>query len=416
MAGYFVNRASTAVHDPLLARALVLENEGVRIAIVTCDLTNMPRGIVLATRQRISDEMSIPASHVMITATHAHTAPVVLSGWSRYALEGDMKQTAEAYAAELPGRIAASVKEALARLRPARMLSTTGQESTLAFQRRFHMKDGSVGWNPGKLNPNIVRPAGPIDPAVALVYLEGEDGQAIAVYVNYAIHLDTVGNTEISADLVYSLSESMKIARGRQTVTLFSMGCSGNINHVNTSSPHRQSGHGEAARIGITLAAAVLKSIPDLTPVDNPKLSAAHAIVMLDAVEPTAAERDEAHAARPQSGGTLVLAKAARTLEIEASLGKPFEAEVQVLGAGPDLAWIGLPGEIFVELGLDLKARAGIRWPIVSTQTNGALGYVPHRSAYPQGNYEVVSARVVAGSGEKLVETAVKLIQEGNRR
>lgn len=411
MAGYFVNREATAIHDPLLARALVFENEGVRIAIITCDLTNMPAGIATVVRRLVERQAGIPASHVMVSATHAHTAPVILSGWTRYVLDGEMKRIADEYAAALPARIVKSVTEAVARLRPARVSASIGEAPALAFHRRFHMKDGSVGWNPGKLNPNIVRAAGPIDPAIPLVYVEGEDGQAIAAYVNYAIHLDTVGGTEFSSDLVYSLGEALKVARGREIVTLFSMGCAGNINHVNTAVARRQSGHGEAARIGTTLAAAVLQAIEALSPIQDVRLHAKAETLLLEAVMGTAAEAAEAHALKPQTGATQQLAKAARILEIEARANRAFEAEVQVLRIGADLVWVGLPGEIFVELGLDLKSRSRARWTVPATQANAAIGYIPHLAAYPQGSYEVVSARVKAGSGEKLVNKALELIE-----
>jgi len=84
---------------------------------------------------------------------------------------------------------------------------------------------------------------------------------------------------------------------------------------------------------------------------------------------------------------------------------------VQVLRIGADLVWVGLPGEIFVELGLDLKSRSRARWTVPATQANAAIGYIPHLAAYPQGSYEVVSARVKAGSGEKLVNKALELIE-----
>ena len=57
-----------------------------------------------------------------------------------------------------------------------------------------------------------------------------------------------------------------------------------------------------------------------------------------------------------------------------------------------------------------------MRWTIVATQSNGALGYVPDRRAYAQGAYEVLSARVVEGSGEKLVEKALEMILEGEKQ
>jgi neutral ceramidase len=410
MAGYFSNRAATATHDPLLARALVFEHNGTRIALVTCDLTNMPEGIATEARRLVSHSTGIPASHVMISATHAHSAPVLLSGWTRYVLEGQMKQIADAYAAALPGRIAASVQLAVAKLRPARIFAGSGEEKTLAFHRRYLMKDGTVAWNPGKRNPNIVAPAGPIDPAVPLVYVEGEDGLGIALYVNYAMHLDTVGGTEFSADLVYALTEAMRVARGSAMVTLFSMGCAGNINHVDTSSSRKQGGHREAARIGTTLAAAALKAMDELVEVKDYHLGANSQITQLAAIVPTKSDLEEAHAAKPQSGNTQLLARASRTLEIESRNGRPFTAEVQALQLSSDLVWVGLPGEIFVELGLDLKARATSRWTIIATQTNAALGYIPHSAAYPQGNYEVVSSRVQSGSGEALVAAALKAI------
>jgi hypothetical protein len=48
---------------------------------------------------------------------------------------------------------------------------------------------------------------------------------------------------------------------------------------------------------------------------------------------------------------------------------------------------------------------------VIAELANGSIGYVPTRLAYPQGNYEVISARCAAGSGEKLVDAAVKQLR-----
>ena len=82
------------------------------------------------------------------------------------------------------------------------------------------------------------------------------------------------------------------------------------------------------------------------------------------------------------------------------------------------MAWVALPGEIFVQLGLDLKLDSPFRYTMVAELANGSIGYVPNVRAYPQGNYEVVSARCAVGSGEKLVGAAIgmlKRIHSGNR-
>jgi neutral ceramidase len=79
---------------------------------------------------------------------------------------------------------------------------------------------------------------------------------------------------------------------------------------------------------------------------------------------------------------------------------------------GDRIAWVSLPGEIFVELGLAIKQDSPFPHTIIAELANGAIGYIPSRRAYAQGNYEVVSARCDEGSGEMLVDAAVKLLKE----
>jgi hypothetical protein len=85
---------------------------------------------------------------------------------------------------------------------------------------------------------------------------------------------------------------------------------------------------------------------------------------------------------------------------------------VQVIAFSDDLAIVSLPGEIFVELGLALKKASPFKHTFIAELANGSIGYIPNRSAYAEGNYEVVSARCVAGSGEILVDEAVRLLKE----
>ena len=73
---------------------------------------------------------------------------------------------------------------------------------------------------------------------------------------------------------------------------------------------------------------------------------------------------------------------------------------------------MSLPGEIFVELGLEIKKKSPFRHTITAELANGAIGYSPNAEAYEQGNYEPVSARCAKGSGEALVKSALKLLKE----
>jgi hypothetical protein len=78
---------------------------------------------------------------------------------------------------------------------------------------------------------------------------------------------------------------------------------------------------------------------------------------------------------------------------------------------GDELAWVSLPGEIFVELGLQIKQGSPFRQTMIAELANGSIGYIPNRIAYPQGNYEVLSARCGEGSGELLVDAALRLLR-----
>src|SRR5690606_26492315 len=104
------------------------------------------------------------------------------------------------YIEKLPVLIAQSIIQVNAALKPATLSFGRGHEGSISFNRRFFMKDGTVGWNPGVHNPKIIEPAGPIDPDVDVLYAESNDGQPISTFVNFALHLDEVGGSDVSAD------------------------------------------------------------------------------------------------------------------------------------------------------------------------------------------------------------------------
>ena len=108
----------------------------------------------------------------------------------------------------------------------------------------------------------------------------------------------------------------------------------------------------------------------------------------------------------------MKLVRAYRAIDVAGRKGQPHRVEVQVIAIGKNLAWVGLPGEVFVELGLAIKKRSPFPQTFVVELANENIGYIPDRRSYAEGNYEPESARCAAGSGEKLVETAVDLLAE----
>ncbi|MCP5112192.1 MAG: hypothetical protein GY953_15290, partial [bacterium] len=154
-----------------------------------------------------------------------------------------------------------------------------------------------------------------------------------------------------------------------------------------------------------------------LQPVEPSRVGALAEVVKLPAREHTPEELTKAKEVAPKFGERnaapfLDLVKAFRVLEVAGRDSRPLDAEVQVISIGNDLAWVGLPGEIFVEIGLDIKKRSPFPRTIVIELANGSVGYVPDRRAYPQGAYEAVSARCGPGSGEMLADAAVRMLEK----
>jgi hypothetical protein len=341
---------------------------------------------------------------------------VVTRDSARDRLDGGDSDLGRRYTEMLPELIAKGVSEANSKLAPARAAAAVGKEDGLSFNRRFFMKDNTVSWNPRKLDPDVVKPAGPIDPDVGVLYFEAARAKPVATYVNFAMHPDTVGGEAVSADYPGVLGRLLAEYKGAGMVTLFANGCCGNLNHRAVGWADAQKGPHEARRIGTVLAGAVCRSYPALRPVPGGGLRARSEVVKLPPAPVTKEDvtRAQEVVKRVNDPKTTFLekVKAYQVLDVAARDGKPLEVEVQVIALGDQVAWVSLPGEIFVELGLAVKKASPFPFTLIAELANGSIGYVPDRPAYAQGNYEVVSARCAEGSGELLVEAAVRLLKQ----
>jgi hypothetical protein len=416
LAGYYSIRGSKTVIDDIYAKTIVLEKDGTKVALVVCDLISLPRHSVNDARRLIEKQAGIPGANVMISATHTHTGPVIARESSIDELTGATTDLGKRYTEALPEKIARSVVEANKKLTTAKAAAGIGKEEGISFNRRFVMKDGSVSWNPAKQHPGILRPAGPIDPDVGVIYFEDARARPLATYVNFALHPDTVGGDGVSADYAGVISRLLGDYKGADMLTVFANGCCGNINHRDIAWADRQKGITEARRIGTVLAGNVLKTYTRMKPLADGPLQVKSAIVELDLPPIADADIEKANdvVMRVNNPKTAFLdkVKAFQTLDVAARKGKPLEVEVQIIALGNQAAWVSLPGEIFVELGLDIKKASPFAYTMIAELANGSIGYIPNLSAYAEGNYEVVSARCAKGSGEKLVEAATMLLKE----
>ena len=199
---------------------------------------------------------------------------------------------------------------------------------------------------------------------------------------------------------------------------MFTAGCCGDVNHIDVRWGEPQRGFANAARMGTILAAEVLRTWPRLSPSRRTPCASQHDVPLALPDDQRGRRREvprghradrRSRAPRPKF---LEMVHAFKVRDVAARQGRPLEVEVQVIALGDELAWVSLPGEIFIELGLAIKQDSPFRHTIVAELANGAIGYIPSRRAYAQGNYEVISARCAEGSGERLVDAALRLLKE----
>ncbi|HVG95946.1 MAG TPA: hypothetical protein VNK05_03535, partial [Chloroflexota bacterium] len=218
---------------------------------------------------------------------------------------------------------------------------------------------------------------------------------------------------------------------GPGPVVVFGNAPCGDVNHVDVAHDRAQSGAVEAARVGTVLAAAAGASACRLMP--DWEASGAGPDVRLDAHLAAAdlplrrpSDGEVAWARRVFAGDAAMSMVPGRGLEVVEAhrivaladlwTGDTLRTEVQAFAIGADLAIVGLPGEIFAELGLDLRRRSPYRHTLVFGLSNEAIGYVPTSRAYAEGGYEPASSRLQPGSGEHLVELALDALTQLKRK
>jgi neutral ceramidase len=439
IAGYYHERRATGTLDALKTKAIVLRSGKEQAALVVCDLTGIAMDLSAEVRRRASAKTGIPIHHIIVSATHSHTAP----DYTRDLYEHLGGKPAPAgqprYAAKLIDGIVEAVIKAHAAAKPVILeAGSARQETPVSFNRRFVMRDGSVKTWMRRDNPDVVRPAGPIDPEIGMLLVRSAgDKRPLGLFSNFALHLDTVGGTQWSADYPYFIGKEVQKALGSDVVSIFATGCCGDINHVDPVRKERN----KTDFIGTLLGKTITTNVSKLRPMKEPTLRIRHTTVklplqkvtteqlakarplVLDAREGRKVEffdlvnaykavmLDQLRNKKPQSNAAdLINWGLTRTW---AGVGDHLPVEVQAIGLGDEVGIVCLPGEVFVELALAIKQASPFKTTLVIELANAVETiYVPTRAAYAGGSYEVTNSAVEAGSGEMLVEAALRLLRE----
>lgn len=438
MAGYYHERLATGMIDPLKAKAVVFDGGNCKAAWVAGDLIGISRDLCIEVRRRASAKTGIPAEHIAVSATHSHTAPDYYRNLYGHL---DAKSPAEGpapYAAKLIDGLVAAIVKANEAVQPVVVKTGSAEQQTpVSFNRRFVMKDGSVRTWQRLDNPEVVRAAGPIDPQIALAIIQSAgDRKPLAVLSNFALHCDTVGGMLWSADYPAFIAKGMKEELGEDVVSIFGNGACGDINHCDPTRTERN----KTDFIGNSLAETIRPALSKLEDVEAPSLQVRFVTVDLPLQEVTGEELERAQELMPRAKAgektdffELVRAYKAAVLDRLrnktphpageyiglglsrhwSGLGASLPVEVMTITLGKDLALVFVPGEVFVELGLAVKQGSPYRTTMVIELSNCVETiYIPTRAAHAGGSYEVTNSMVMPGSGEMLVEAALRLLRE----
>lgn len=427
--GGFVPFPAKHVHDELHARCIVLDDGETRLAFVVCDLLGLHRSVSDAARAEIESRLDIPASQVMISATHTHSAVSALGG--RY----QVGQELDDYQQFVVSRIVDGVQRAANLLRPAELAFAAAEVPEHVFNRRWHMREGVTLQSPYgdidkvKMNPpggsdDLLEPAGPTDPTVSILSLREPDGTPIAVLSAYSLHyVGGVGSAHISADYFGMFCEELKRlqegdSRDPDTpafVAAMANGTSGDINNVNFRKPRprkkpyeqmRYVAHDVAAKVHSALEGASYRS--DIT------LAAAYREPVMQWRRPSPAtlawakakleepESDRRDLPRIYAGRALALAD------------HPREAPVplQVFRIG-DIGIGTMPCEVFVEIGLEFKERSPLQPAFLVSLAHGYFGYLPTPAHHELGGYEtwLGTNRLETDASDKMLDHLIEMAE-----
>ncbi|HCU35962.1 MAG TPA: hypothetical protein DGT21_11090 [Armatimonadetes bacterium] len=405
MRGYFEERTASTVHDPLHVRSFAIDGSGGAVAVAICDIIGIARKYLDQAKALIAETTGLLPEQVLIACTHTHTGPET----------GD-----DDYTEWLWRRIADGVRVAWQARQPAEVGWASTSEPRLVFNRRYRMTDGTVQTNPGVGNPEVVEPAGPTDPEVSVMALRGPCGGTIGLLSNYALHYVGIpdDHTAFSADYYGFFSTLIQRLRGESFVAALSNGASGDINNVDVigNTVRRNDRYQHCERAAALVAANALWAWNEAEFTDDPPLGFSLAELTLDACPPPTADdiaRAQEIEARLEAGQKVLMGERSfqrRVRRLEAKPPAPHTTVVQALRIG-ELALVGVPGEFFVELGLEIKRRSPFAQTMVIELANDSIGYIPTLRAFGDGAYEPNSTPYLPGFGEAIVEKAVGLLE-----
>jgi len=392
---------SDKILDPLFARAAVFESGGRSLGFIQLDTLSIRWTQVSEMRRLIAEKFGFPGGNIMVAATHNHAGPAVANC-------GDVPRD-DAYVERLVRDVVEMFGRALKDMTDAEIGFGSAFEFRVSHNRRVVMRDGTVRTHGTFSDPDALYVEGPIDPEVGVLAARDRKGDILGTMVNFACHpTHHGGEPSLSAGFPGVVARRMKEVGC--PVTLYLNGASGNLH---TSDPTRGGADIGMEEAGGFLAEDVVGIMEQMSFTDRVRLGSVSRTICLPFRRITPEEmQGRVRGAQRFIDSAIYDREMPRLQERIRRLGSQ-PAEIQAMCMNGH-AYVGVPAEYFVQLGLRIKEETFPCHTFVVGQANGMVGYVPHKGAFLRGGYETMlcnSSRLAPEAGDMIADCAVDLIR-----
>jgi neutral ceramidase len=384
MAGYGPTRTSTGTLDPLEARVLALSDGNRTVALITLDLC-----FTFDEKAMNQIRADVRGTEVIFHASHTHSGPTY-------------SDAPEALQHAVP-RIEAAIRNAAASMVSVQIGNGWGQ-TYIGFNRRYIEIDGAVQmfWrNEPKISTTF-----PVDPTVGVIRIDRRDGTPLAILVNYACHPVILGPDSFAYSADYPGEMRRVVEQGLGGMAFFLQGAPGDINPFYDKTPLIEDAVNVMKETGRKLgleAIRVAHSIQTKAP--------ENARILTKTVVLPVANRWNREKLEAQYQGTTGITRRLLAQDMQ----MPVTTFVLDLGsADRDLAFVGFPGEPFVEFQMQLRVKSPLPNSFLLGYTNGYFAYLPTIAAAVRGGYGANSTvnPSAVGTGERMLNTGLISIYE----
>jgi neutral ceramidase len=388
----------------LRAVAVVLEKAPFgRLAIVACDVLFVTREQIDFAAAEIERTCHIPPDHLLVNATHTHSAPSTVAVHSTPADETFRRRVTEG--------VVKAVQDATKNLADdCQFAFQLAEETTIGQNSRMLLSDNTIYW----IGPrdDAIRPTGPVDPQLPLLVFRRPDAHPLAVIYNHSCHTIGTRRPGVHSPGFYGLA-AQELEPVLGATVCFLEGASGSTHNYGMKDgvPVPEA----IERLKHVIQSGVERAQPrPVTRLAGIKRPFKFKIRTFDEAKEDAAVSAYCERRAP-NGAKEIVENFRKSRELIApQQGQERETWLRVLLIG-DVAIVGVPAEFFTKLGLDIKARSPLKNTFVAELANDWIGYLPDLEAHRLGGYQTwtgLHSYAEPGTGERMVDVAVAMLYE----